>query len=66
MPVAAKTADSTDSVEENAQHEPQPPWFLTGVTAPWGHVDTWMVSHRAKAVSSAIKRSATQSVVPCL
>ena len=27
-------APSTDPVVEKAQHEPQPPWFFTGVTAP--------------------------------
>ena len=32
--VAMNTADSTDSVDENAQHEPQPPWFFAGVTTP--------------------------------
>jgi len=25
---------SIDPVVENAQHEPQSPWFLTGVTTP--------------------------------
>lgn len=27
---------SSMPVVENAQHEPQEPWFLTGVTAPLG------------------------------
>jgi len=29
-----KHKHSRDPVAENAQHEPQSPWFLIGVTAP--------------------------------
>jgi len=32
---ARKTEDSMAPVAENAQHEPQFPWFLTEVTAPF-------------------------------
>ena len=28
------------SAAENVQHEPQPPWFLTGVTAPFSRQST--------------------------
>jgi len=31
---AIAAPDSTVSVAAKAQHEPQPPWFLTGVTTP--------------------------------
>ena len=47
------TADSIDSVPANAQHEPQPPWFFTGVTTPAARQSTDAGSAAAAAAACA-------------
>ena len=41
------TADSTDSVDENAQHEPQPPWHTWhGTRGMWSDEKAEQASKR--------------------